>query len=529
MNQKYHSLETSGLEDVLGDVDRAVKQGVEHFLPELKTGEVGRVQSVGQGIAWVDGLGQVQFEEQVQVGTRVAGMVLDILPDRVGIVLFGSSESVCAGDEVRRSGRVLDVPVGNDLVGRVVDPLGRPLDGRGRPDVVDYRTVLHDAPRIMDRAPVVRPLQTGLKVVDALIPIGRGQRELILGDRQTGKTAVALDAMVNQKGKDVLCIYCAIGQRSSGTARVVDALARNGAMAYSVVVVVDADAPPGLQYIAPYAATAMGEHFMDTGRDVLIVYDDLTRHAVAYRQLSLLLRRPPGREAFPGDIFYVHSRLLERATHLREELGGGTLTALPIAETEAQNISAYIPTNLISITDGQIYLSPELFQKGVLPAVDVGKSVSRVGGKAQLPAYHKVAGALRLSYTQFQELESFARFGTRLDDLTRRTLEHGRRVRAVLRQPELLTMSAGEQIAVLFAVSKGLMDEVPEVRMQEAETAILESVTAGIPDIEEAITRAGDDDPVWDRLIQLISTAIGPFKEAYADAGDIGPQNPDRP
>ncbi|GAB6909003.1 F1 sector of membrane-bound ATP synthase, alpha subunit [Desulfosarcina cetonica] len=529
MNQKHHRLETSGLADVLADVDRAVKQGVEHFSPDLKTGEVGRVHSVGQGIAWVDGLGQVQFEEQVAVGPDVAGMVLDILPDKVGVILFGPSETIRAGDEVRRSGRVLEVPVGEGLVGRVVDPLGRPLDGRGNVDSRDDRTVLHDAPPIMDRAPVVRPLQTGLKVIDALIPIGRGQRELILGDRQTGKTAVALDTIINQNGKDVLCIYCAIGQRSSGTARVIEALSRNGAMAYSVVIVVDADAPPGLQYIAPYAATSLGEHFMEAGRDVLIVYDDLTRHAVAYRQLSLLLRRPPGREAFPGDIFYVHSRLLERATHLREELGGGSLTALAIAETEAQNISAYIPTNLISITDGQIYLSPELFQKGVLPAVDVGKSVSRVGGKAQLPAYRQVAGALRLSYTQFQELASFARFGTRLDERTRRTLEHGRRVRAVLRQNERLTMPAGQQIAVLFAVSQGLLDAVPEGRMDEAERAVIEAATAGIADFEDAVSRAGDGDPLWDRLTHLITAAIGPFKEEHADAGDTDPQDPDRP
>ena len=528
MNKDHHNMAESGLDNVLDDVAQAVRQGVAHFSTDLKTGEVGRVRSVGQGIAWVDGLGQVQFEEQVAVGAKVAGMVLDILPDQVGVILFGPSETVRAGDEVRRSGRVLAVPVGEGLVGRVVDPLGRPLDGREPFAGGDHRTVLHDAPPIMDRAPVVRPLQTGLKVIDTLIPIGRGQRELILGDRQTGKTAVALDTIINQKGKDVLCIYCSIGQRSSATARVVEALERHGALAYSVVVVVDADAPPGLQYIAPYAATSLGEHFMEAGRDVLIVYDDLTRHAVAYRQLSLLLRRPPGREAFPGDIFYVHSRLLERATHLREELGGGSLTALPIAETEAQNISAYIPTNLISITDGQIYLSPELFQKAVLPAVDVGKSVSRVGGKAQLPAYRQVAGALRLSYTQFQELESFARFGTRLDDRTRRTLEHGRRVRAVLRQNERLTMPAGEQIAALFAVSRGLLDEVPERRMEEAERAVIEAATTGIAGLEEAVSRAGEDDPLWDRLTHLITAAISPFKEEHADAGNTDPQDPDR-
>jgi F-type H+/Na+-transporting ATPase subunit alpha len=529
MNQKRLNTEKNDLNDVLADVDRAVERGVSEFSAGLKTGEMGRVRSVGQGIAWIEGLGQVQFEELVTVGSDVAGMVLDILADRVGVVLFGPSESVRAGDEVRRSGRVLDVPVGVNLIGRVLDPLGRPLDGRGNPESAARRTVLHDAPSIMDRAPVVRPLQTGLKVVDALIPIGRGQRELILGDRQTGKTAVALDTMVNQTGKDVLCIYCSIGQRSSGTARIIETLQRQGAMDYTLAVVVDADAPPGLQYIAPYAATTMGEHFMEAGKDVLIVYDDLTRHAVAYRQLSLLLRRPPGREAFPGDIFYVHSRLLERATHLREELGGGSLTALPIAETEAQNIAAYIPTNLISITDGQIYLSPELFRKGILPAVDVGKSVSRVGGKAQLPAYRKVAGALRLSYTQFQELESFARFGTRLDDRTRRTLEHSRRVRAVLRQNERGTMPAGEQVAILFAASRGLFDEAPESRIEAAERAVLEAVRTGIADLEGIMARAGDDDPVWERLTHIITTAIDPFKEAHADTGNTEPQDQNRP
>ncbi len=303
MNENEHSIQQSGLDDVLVSIDKAVEKGVQHFAPDLKAAEVGRVKSVGQGIVWADGLGQVGAEERVTVGPDIAGMVLDLLPDRVGIILFGPSEAVGAGDEVRRSGRVLDVPVGDGLIGRVVDPLGRPLDGRGPAETGQRRTVLGEAPPIMDRAPVVKPLQTGLKVVDALIPIGRGQRELILGDRQTGKTAVALDAIINQKDKDVICIYCAIGQRSAGIAKMAGILDREGAMEYSVVVVVEGDAPPGLQYIAPYAATTLGEYFMEQGRDVLVVYDDLTRHAVAYRQLSLLLRRPPGREAFPGDIF----------------------------------------------------------------------------------------------------------------------------------------------------------------------------------------------------------------------------------
>ncbi len=529
MTEGIETSEKSGLQDVLESVDRAVQQGISDFSPTLKQQEVGRVKSVDQGIVWADGLGQVQSEELVTVGPDISGMVLDLLPDRVGIILFGSTEAVSAGDQVLRSGRVLDVPVGDQLIGRVVDPLGRPLDGKGIPEARERWMVLREAPRILDRAPVVKPLQTGLKVVDALIPIGRGQRELILGDRQTGKTAVALDAMVNQK--DVLCIYCAIGQRSSGIAKVVAELERQGAIGYSVVVVVEGDDPPGLQFIAPYAATTMGEYFMEQGKDVLIVYDDLTRHALAYRQLSLLLRRPPGREAFPGDIFYVHSRLLERSTHLKEERGGGSLTALPIAETEAQNISAYIPTNLISITDGQIYLSPDLFQKGVLPAVDVGKSVSRVGGKAQISAYRQVAGDLRLSYTQFQELEAFARFGTRLDDRTRKTLEHGRRVREALKQRELSTLASGEQIAVLLAVARGLMDEVPVEKVVEAEAAVLEKVKAEIPDLENAVLRAEKDDPLWKQLTTLMEGVLAPFKlmkEDHADAGIPEPKDQDR-
>jgi F-type H+-transporting ATPase subunit alpha len=324
----------------------------------------------------------------------------------------------------------------------------------------------------MDRAPVTEPLQTGLKVIDALIPIGRGQRELILGDRQTGKTAIAIDTILNQRGQDVVCVYCAIGQRASAVAKVVATLRERGAMDYTVVVVTEGNDPPGLAYIAPYAATSIAESFMEAGRDVLIVYDDLTHHARAYRELSLLLRRPPGREAFPGDIFYIHSRLLERATHLRKELGSGSLTALPIIETEAQDISAYIPTNLISITDGQIYLSPSLFELGVLPAVDVGKSVSRVGGKAQRAAYRAVAGDLKLAYAQFEELETFVRFGARLDEDTRKTIEHGRRIRACLKQPEFAPVSVPAQIAVLLALTAGLFDRVALEQMTVAEQAV---------------------------------------------------------
>jgi F-type H+-transporting ATPase subunit alpha len=367
----------------------------------------------------------------------------------------------------------------------VIDPLGRPLD---KGDSVAARKRLpieRDAKAIMDRAPVTVPLQTGIKVIDALVPVGRGQRELILGDRQTGKTAIAIDSILNQRGQNVLCIYCAIGQRASAVAKVIAELRTGGAMDYTVVMVSEGNDPPGLAYIAPYAATSVGEYFMEAGRDVLIVYDDLTQHARAYRELSLLLRRPPGREAFPGDIFYIHSRLLERATHLCKELGGGSLTALPIIETEAQDIAAYIPTNLISITDGQLYLSPTLFELGTLPAVEVAKSVSRVGGKAQLAAYHAIAGNLKLGYSQFEELETFSRFGSRLDESTRKTINHGQRIRACLKQTEFAPVSAVEQITVLLALTEGLFDSVPLDQMREAERALCAASKQIQPEVTE--------------------------------------------
>ncbi len=454
---------------------------------ELKSQEIGIVKFIGQGIARVAGLPGVKSEEVVQFRGNGMGMVFNLDPDEVGIILLDKSEHLKAGCEVRRTGRVLDVPVGKTLLGRVVDPLGRPLDNKGSVRVSQRRAAEREAPGIMDRAPVTVPLQTGIKVVDALIPIGRGQRELILGDRASGKSAIALDTIINQKDKDVLCVYCAIGQRSSSVAKLIADLQKYGAMEYSLVVVAAGEEPPGLQFIAPYAATAMAEYFMEQGRDVLIVYDDLTAHARAYRELSLLLRRPPGREAFPGDIFYIHSRLLERSTHLNAEKGGGSLTALPMIDTEAQHISAYIPTNLISITDGQIYLSPTLFQKGVIPAVDVGKSVSRVGGKTQLPAYRAVAGDLRLSYSQFEELEVFSRFGTRLDEATRKTLERGRRVREVLKQNQYEPMPVAEQIAVLLAVTSGVFDDLAIENIATAQKAVAQAVTEKLPQVCQSI------------------------------------------
>ena len=372
----------------------------------------------------------------------------------------------------------MDVPVGDALIGRVINPLGDTLDEKGPLAHTQSFPIERSAARIIDRTPVAEPLQTGIKVIDSMVPIGRGQRELILGDRQTGKTTIAIDTIINQRDKNVLCVYCAIGQRAAGVAKVVADLTAHGAMAYTTVVVTEGDNAPGLRYIAPYAATSIAEYFMQQGKDVLIVYDDLTNHARAYREISLLLRRPPGREAFPGDIFYIHSRLLERATHLTAELGGGSLTALPIIETEAQNMSAYIPTNLISITDGQVYLSPKLFELGILPAVDVGRSVSRVGGKAQRHDYRKVASSLKLAYAQFEELENFARFGTRLDDITRHQLERGKRIRACLQQREHQLVPIDAQIALLQALISGKFDAIALRDIPAAEQTLYDELAA---------------------------------------------------
>ncbi|MEM9905298.1 MAG: F0F1 ATP synthase subunit alpha, partial [Cyanobacteria bacterium P01_D01_bin.44] len=421
--------------------------------------EVGTVTSVGHGVARATGLPNVQAEELVRFPGNQVGIAFNLEPQEVGIVLLNNGSQLSAGCRVRRTGRVMDTPVGEGLLGRILDATGQPLDGNGLIAYAERRAIERPAPAIMDRAPVSVPLQTGIKVIDALIPVGRGQRELILGDRQTGKTAIAIDTLLNQR--DVVCVYCAIGQRSSTTAKLVAELRQRGALERCIVVVAGGESTPGLQYITPYAATTMAEYFMEQGQDALIVYDDLTQHARAYRELSLLLRRPPGREAYPGDIFYLHARLLERSTRLRPELGGGSLTALPILETEAGNLSGYIPTNLVSITDGQIYLAPSLFQKGIFPAVDVGTSVSRVGGKAQLPAYRAVTGDLRLTYSQFQELETFARFGTRLDEASQTTLARGQRIREVLKQHQYHAVPVTAQIALLLLLNGGCLDNCP--------------------------------------------------------------------
>jgi len=457
----------------------------------LKAEDVGRIISVSGPVAYANGLNGVTSEELVQAEDGTLGMVASLDPEKVGIILLNTGYLLKAGHEVKRLGRVADVVVGEALLGRVIDATGNPLDDKGPIPHLARNPLEHPAPAIMDRLPVESPLETGIKVIDALIPIGKGQRELVLGDRQTGKTSLALDAIVNQKDKEVICIYAAIGQRESAVAKVLHELEEHGAMAYTVVVSSSGQDAPGLQYITPYAATSIGEYFMSRGSNVLIVYDDLTRHARSYREISLLLERSPGREAYPGDIFYIHSRLLERATHLRQDLGGGSLTALPIVETEAQNLSAYIPTNIISITDGQIYLSPDLFSKGMLPAVDVGKSVSRVGGKAQKVAYRDLVGQLRLSYAQFEELETFARFATRLDDNTRKALERGKRVREVLRQNRYSPLKDYEQVAVMLALTEGLLDAVEVKKIKMAEQEIMEKIFRDLPHICQKI-RQGD-------------------------------------
>ena len=485
----------SSLESLFDLAFDGLSKGCDKISPQLTLRETGTIISLSTGIARVSGLPGVGFEELIEFPGDVFGIAFNVDEKEIGVVLLGEYSHLNAGDEVSRTGRVMDVAVGDGLLGRVIDPLGRPMDGKGTVTVTERLPIERPAASIMDRAPVTVPLQTGIIVVDALIPIGRGQRELILGDRQTGKTAIAVDAIINQHDKNVLCVYCAIGQRGSAIAKTVATLQEKGAMAYTVVVVTEGNDPPGLTYIAPYAATSISEYFMEQGRDVLIVYDDLTNHARAYRELSLLLRRPPGREAFPGDIFYIHSRLLERSTHLGEKLGGGSLTALPIIETEAQNISAYIPTNLISITDGQIYLSPLLFEMGVLPAIDVGKSVSRVGGKAQRAAYRAVTGNLKLAYSQFEELESFARFGALLDEDNRKVIEHGRRIRACLKQPNMDPVSMPEQIAILLALTADLFDDIALDRMTANELAVRKAA-AEIP--EEIIQRLDTADKLSD-------------------------------
>lgn len=500
------------LNTIIKNTFDVLSKALGHYSYSLAPKEIGYVKSVTSGIVRISGLPGAGYEELLKFPNGLFGIAYNIDPDEIGAILLGDYSKLAAGHEVERTGRVMDIPVGNALLGRVVNPLGEPLDDKGALNFEARLPIERPAPAIMDRLPVNVPLQTGLKAIDALIPIGRGQRELILGDRQTGKTAIALDTIINQKAKDLICIYCAIGQRTSAVARVIANLKEKGAMEYSVVVVTEGNSAPGLKYIAPYAATTVAEYFMERGKDVVIVYDDLTHHATAYRELSLLLRRPPGREAYPGDIFYIHSRLLERATHLIKDLGGGSLTALPIIETQAQNISDYIPTNLISITDGQIYLSPQLFELGILPAVDVSKSVSRVGGKAQLKTFQKIAGSLKLAYSQFEELENYARFGTRLDEHTQEIITHGRRIRAWLQQPELHPLPVAEQMVLLIALTNRVFDSVPVENMQGAQEKLLQN-SKEICDQLETDLQAENELPVElvSKVVSFSKKILEPF------------------
>ena len=454
---------------------RLLREQIEKFDGSVDVAEVGEVIEVGDGVARVSGLENVMSSELVELPNSVFGMALNLEEDNVGLVLFGETRLVKEGDLAKRTGRVVEVPVGPAMLGRVVNPLGQPIDGKGPIDTPHSLPIERKALGVMARQPVTEPLQTGIKAVDSMIPIGRGQRELIIGDRQTGKTAVAIDAIINQAythktDKPVYCIYVAIGQKASTVAALVKELEANGAMEYTIVVAANASDPAPTQYIAPYSGAAMGEYFRDNGKHALIIYDDLSKQAVAYRQMSLVLRRPPGREAFPGDVFYLHSRLLERASKLSDDLGGGSLTALPIIETQEGDVAAYIPTNVISITDGQIFLENNLFNSGVRPAIDVGLSVSRVGGTAQIKAMKNIAGTLRLDLAQFRELEAFAKFGSDLDKATLDQLTRGERMVEILKQDQYVPMDVNKQVAIIFSASKGMLDDIPREKIKAFET-----------------------------------------------------------
>lgn len=464
------------LENQFAFLDRSIDKSLKKDLKEKDVEESGTIISIDSGIAKVKGLKKVKNEELIEFPNGTMGLAFNLDPEEIGVILLGEYNDIKSGQKVKRTYQVASIPVSEEFLGRVISPLGVILDEGPPIHAEKTLPVEREAPSILKRAAVFEPLQTGIKVIDAVVPIGRGQRELILGDRQIGKTTIAIDTIINQRDTDVICIYCTIGQQTTSVSKTIATLRKNDAMKNTIVMIAGSEDPPGVSYIAPYAATSLGEYFMEQGRDVLIVYDDLTRHARSYRELSLLLERPPGREAYPGDIFYIHSRLLERSTHLKDEFGGGSITSLPIIETQAENLSAYIPTNLISITDGQIYLSPKLYQKGNLPAVQIGVSVSRIGGKTQIPSYRDIVSALKLTYSQFEELEAFASFGTRLDESTKKTLERGRRIRQVLNQPQNSPIEVTEQIGVLLAVTNGALDKVPLDRVDEAQELIRKDV-----------------------------------------------------
>ena len=469
------------------DIAESIKEQLAKVNDGIDVFQTGEVISVGDGICRVSGLADCMAGEMLEFPGGLKGMVQDLDKENVGVVLLGPFSHIQEGDTVRRTGRIIEVPVGECMIGRVVDAMGNPIDGKGPVNAQQFRPVESPAPSVLDRKPVSVPMQTGLKAIDALVPIGRGQRELIIGDRQTGKTAIALDAIINQKGKDVICIYVAIGQKESTIAGVVEKLRSFGAMDYTIVVAANASEPAPMLYIAPYAGAAMGEYFMYKGRDVLVIYDDLSKQAAAYRELSLLLQRPPGREAYPGDVFYLHSRLLERAARLSDEAGGGSMTALPIIETQAGDISAYIPTNVISITDGQIFLETDLFHSGVRPAINVGLSVSRVGGAAQIGAMKQVAGRLRMDLAQYRELASFAQFGSDLDKTTRDTLHRGARMTEILKQGQYKPMSAADQVIIIFAGSEGYTDDIELGDIARFETEVIDYVNRNYPELHDEI------------------------------------------
>jgi F-type H+-transporting ATPase subunit alpha len=494
------------------EISQVIREKIKNYEKKIEVSETGIVLSVGDGVARVHGVEKAMAMEMLEFPGGIFGLCLNLEEDNVGVAIMGDDTKIKEGDIVKRTGRIAEIPVGEALLGRIIDAVGSPLDGKGPINATEFRRIEMVAPGVIARQPVKEPMYTGIKAIDAMTPIGRGQRELIIGDRQIGKTALAVDAILNQKHSDIYCIYVAIGQKKSTVAQVVDILQRAGAMEYTTVVSACASDPATQQFMAPYAGCSIGEYYRDNGKHALIIYDDLSKQAAAYRQVSLLLRRPPGREAFPGDIFYNHSRLLERASKLNDELGGGSLTALPIIETQAGDVSAYIPTNVISITDGQVYLEPSLFFSGVRPAINVGLSVSRVGGDAQTKAMKKVAVTLRTEMAQFRELEAFAQFGSDLDKATQRQLNRGRRLVEVLKQPQYQPMPAEKEVMILFAATKGYLDEWPEKTISEYESRMLENMESKHPDLLKMIKESGT---INDELEEKLKNALDEFKADF--------------
>ncbi len=497
------------------EITSVIKSRIKQYDAGIDIQEVGTVVQVGDGVARIQGLENAVASEMLELPHGVMGLVLNLEEDSIGAVLMGEDTLIKEGDQVKRTGKVIQVPVGEALIGRVVNPLGVPLDGKGPLDTTEFRPVEFKAPGVIRRQPVKEPLQTGIKAIDSMIPIGRGQRELIIGDRGTGKTAIALDTIINQKGQDVVCIYVAIGQKASTVAGLVARLEEHGAMDYTIIIMASASTSAPMRYIAPYAGAAMGEYFTYSGRHALCIYDDLTKHADSYRQMSLLLRRPPGREAFPGDIFYLHSRLLERACKLSDKEGGGSLTALPVIETQAGDVSGYIPTNVISITDGQIFLESDLFYSGIRPAINVGISVSRVGGNAQIKAMKKVAGTLRLDLSTFRELEAFAKFGSELDQETQRAIARGERLVETLNQPQFVPWPVQDQVEIIFAATQGYLDDIPVAQVSRFNGLLRDYLSKHHPEIGDKIAETKDLGPETEGQLR---TAIETYRETWKDS-----------